>query len=152
MLPRKTTIKINGEKMTLQLDPNKTLLWVIRDQLKLKGTKRGCDHGECGLCTVLLDGLPVKSCLVLAVEADGHEITTVEGLSKDGTLSALQRAMIEHGALQCGFCTPAFLVVGTWLVEKDSHPTREDVINAIDGVLCRCTGYRQIIDAMLDSA
>ena len=152
MQPRRITLRVNGEEKTLEVEPNKTLLWVIRNQLKLKGTKKGCEHGECGLCTVLMDGVPVKSCLVLAVEADGHEITTVEGLSKDGALTALQRAFIEHGALQCGFCTPAFLIVGTWLLKRNPDPTREEVVKAINGLLCRCTGYKQIIDAILDAA
>lgn len=145
------TIKINGEERSLEVEPNQTLLWVIREKLGLKGTKRACDHGDCGLCTVLLDGTPVKSCIVLAVETDGHEITTVEGLARDGRLTAIQKAFVEHSAVQCGFCTPAFLLVATWLLQRNPTPTREEATDAINGILCRCTGYRQIIEAILDS-
>ncbi|MCS7126226.1 MAG: (2Fe-2S)-binding protein [Aigarchaeota archaeon] len=146
---KKITFKINGEEKTLEVEPNKTLLWLIREELKLKGTKRACERGDCGLCTVLLNGEPVKSCLVLAVEVDGSEIITVEGLARNGELTPLQRAFIEHGALQCGFCTPAFLIVGHWLINRNPRPSREEVIEALNGVLCRCTGYRSIIDAIL---
>jgi len=146
------TFKINGVEKTVEVEPNQTLLSVIRDKLKLKGTKHGCERGDCGLCTVLLNGEPVKSCLVLAVEADGAEITTIEGISRDGVLTTIQKSFIEHGALQCGFCTPAFVIVSHWLLTKNPNPSREEVVETFNGLLCRCTGYRQIIDAVMDAA
>ncbi|MEN2974449.1 MAG: (2Fe-2S)-binding protein [Candidatus Caldarchaeales archaeon] len=152
MEKRRISFKINGVEKTFEVESNKTLLWLIRDGLKLKGTKKACERGDCGLCTVLLDGEPVKSCLVLAVEVDGSEIVTVEGLARDGELTPLQRAFIEHGALQCGFCTPAFLIVGHWLINHNPKPSREEVVEALNGLLCRCTGYKPIIDAILSVA
>ncbi|MCF8884411.1 MAG: (2Fe-2S)-binding protein [Aigarchaeota archaeon] len=152
MEKKKIIFKINGVEKTVEVEPNKTLLWLIREVLKLKGTKKACERGDCGLCTVLLNGEPVKSCLVLAVEVDGSEIVTVEGLSRDGELTPIQKAFIEHGALQCGFCTPAFVIVGHWLLNRNPNPSREEVVEALNGVLCRCTGYRPIIEAILDVA
>jgi len=143
---------VNGIENTVETESNKTLLWVLRRKLGLTGTKTACERGDCGLCTVLLDDTPVKSCLVLAVEANGHNITTIEGIAKDGVLSPIQRKFIEHGALQCGFCTPAAVLAGEALLKCNSSPTREDVVEAIEGVLCRCTGYRQIIDAILEAS
>jgi carbon-monoxide dehydrogenase small subunit len=152
MSRRKIRFKINGVEKTVEVEPNKTLLWLIREELKLKGTKKACERGDCGLCTVLLNGEPVKSCLVLAVEVDGSDILTVEGLAKNGELAPIQRAFIEHGAIQCGFCTPAFLIVGHWLINRNPNPSREEVVEAINGLLCRCTGYKPIIDAILEAA
>jgi carbon-monoxide dehydrogenase small subunit len=152
MSRRRIKFKINGVEKTVEVEPNKTLLWLIREELKLKGTKKACERGDCGLCAVLLNGEPVKSCLVLAVEADGSEILTVEGLAREGELAPIQRAFIEHGALQCGFCTPAFLIVGHWLISRNPNPSREEVVEAINGLLCRCTGYKPIIDAILEAA
>lgn len=152
MTKKKITFKINGVEKTVEVEPNKTLLWLIREELKLKGTKKACERGDCGLCTVLLNGEPVKSCLVLAVEADGSEIVTVEGLVKDTELTQLQKAFIEHGAFQCGFCTPAFLIVGHWLLNHNPKPTREEVVEILNGILCRCTGYKSIVDAILSVA
>jgi len=148
------TIKltVNGTDRTLEIESNKTLLWVLRHKLGLTGTKAACERGDCGLCTVLLDGLPVKSCLILAVEANGHGVTTIEGIAKDGVLSPVQRKFIEHGALQCGFCTPAAVLAAEALLKRNPSPTREDVIEAIEGILCRCTGYRQMVDAILDAS
>jgi len=146
------SLVINGVERTLDVDANKTLLWALRNQLKLKGTKSGCERGDCGICTVLLNGSPVKSCLVLAVEADKHQVTTIEGLATDGVLTTLQRQFIDHGALQCGFCTSAFILVGHALLQRNPTPSREEVVEAINGVLCRCTGYRQIIEAILATA
>ena len=143
---------VNEIDRTVETDSNKTLLWVLRRQLGLTGTKSACERGDCGLCTVLLDDNPVKSCLVLAVEAHGHKVTTIEGIAKDGVLSNVQRKFIEHGALQCGFCTPAAVLAAEALLKRISSPTREDVIEAIEGVLCRCTGYRQMVDAVLDAS
>jgi carbon-monoxide dehydrogenase small subunit len=151
MSRHKISCKVNGLRYEVEVEANKTLLQLIRDDLGLTGTKVACERGDCGLCTVLLDGMPVKSCLVLAVEVDGHEVTTVEGISGE-ELNAVQKAFIKHGAVQCGFCTPAFIVTATALLKRNPKPTEEEVKEAIDGVLCRCTGYRQIIDAILDAA
>ncbi len=145
-------LAVNGKDRTIETESNKTLLWVLRHKLGLTGTKAACERGDCGLCTVLLGDNPVKSCLVLAVEASGHSITTIEGIAKDGVLSPIQRKFIEHGALQCGFCTPAAVLAGEALLRRTPSPTRDDVIEAIEGILCRCTGYRQIIDAILDAS
>ena len=146
------SFRVNREDYKMEVESNKTLLELIRNDLELTGTKEGCKRGSCGICTVLLDGVPVKSCLVLAVEADGREINTVEGVAKEGKLTPLQRSFIELGALQCGFCTPAFLLSGEALLARNRHPTEEEVKEAISGILCRCTGYRQIIDAILDAS
>jgi len=146
------SLTVNGKRHELEVKANRTLLQVLRGDLDLTGAKSGCDRGDCGLCTILLDGMPTKSCLVLAVEADRREITTVEGLAKDGRLSPIQHSFIEHSALQCGFCTPAFIVAGEALLKRNPHPTRREVTEAIDGILCRCTGYRQIVDAILDAS
>jgi len=146
------SFRVNGEACKLDVEANRTLLQVLRDDLELTGVKEGCARGDCGVCTVLLDGKPVKSCLVLAVEADGKDITTVEGLAKDGKLTPLQRSFVEHGAVQCGFCTPAFILAGEALLTRNSHPTEKEVKEATSGILCRCTGYRQIIDAIIDAS
>jgi aerobic-type carbon monoxide dehydrogenase small subunit (CoxS/CutS family) len=118
----------------------------------LTGTKEGCGEGECGACTVLLDGVPVNSCLVAAGQCDGHEIVTVEGISNDGSLSALQRCFVEHGGAQCGICTPGMLVAAEALLRENRSPTEADVRDAIAGNLCRCTGYQRIVDAILEAA
>jgi carbon-monoxide dehydrogenase small subunit len=152
MATHKIKLTVNGTDRTLETESNKTLLWVLRHKLGLTGTKTACERGDCGLCTILLDDIPVKSCLVLAVEASGHRVTTIEGIAKDGVLSPVQRKLIEHGALQCGFCTPAVVLAAEALLKRNPSPTREDAIEAIEGVLCRCTGYRQIIDAILDAS
>jgi len=150
----KHTIKlaVNGVDRTIETESNKTLLWVLRHNLRLTGAKGACERGDCGLCTVLVDDVPVKSCLVLAVEASGHNVTTIEGIAKDGVLSGVQRKFIEHGALQCGFCTPAAVLAAEALLKRNPSPTREEVIEAIEGILCRCTGYRQIVDAIFDAS
>ena len=143
---------VNGIDRTVETESNKTLLWVLRRKLGLTGTKSACERGDCSLCTVLLDDKPVKSCLVLAVEANGHKLTTIEGISKDGVLSNVQKKFIEHGALQCGFCTPAAVLAAEALLKRNPSPTRDDVVEAIEGILCRCTGYRQIVDAIIDAS
>jgi aerobic-type carbon monoxide dehydrogenase small subunit (CoxS/CutS family) len=148
----KIKLTVNGIDNDVVTESNKTLLWVLRHKLGLTGTKTACERGDCGLCTVLLDDTPVKSCLVLAVETNGHRITTIEGIAKDGVLSPIQTKFIEHGAVQCGFCTPAAVLAGEALLKRNPSPTREDVVEAIEGVLCRCTGYRQIIDAILEAS
>lgn len=152
-MPRhEVSFLVNGEAYKLEVEANETLLQLLRDDLELTGVKEGCARGDCGVCTVLLDGMPIKSCLVLAVEAGGKEITTVEGLAKDGKLTTLQRSFVEHGAVQCGFCTPAFILAGEALLARNPHPTEKEVKEATSGILCRCTGYRQIIDAILDAS
>jgi len=145
-------VTINGAVERLDVPSNLTLLQLLREKLALTGTKNGCEAGECGACTVLLDGEPVNSCMMLAVEADGHEVRTVEGLSVDGEPSPLQQAFAEHNAVQCGFCTPGMLISAHALLQRDPHPTDEAVKEAIVGNLCRCTGYVRIIDAIQDAA
>ena len=145
-------LHVNGVLHELDVDPQRSLADVLRRELGLTGTKIGCENGECGACTVLLDGAPVNSCLVLAVEAEGHKIETVEGLSKGGELHALQKAFIEHNAIQCGFCTPGMLMSSKALLARNPHPTEDEVREALVGNLCRCTGYVRIVDAVLDVA
>jgi|SRR5208337_2937074 len=145
-------LTVNGVRRFVETESNRTLVWVLRHNIGLTGAKLACERGDCGLCTVLLDGQPVKSCLVLAVEANGRSLTTIEGLSKEGALSPVQVKFIEHGALQCGFCTPAAVLAATALLKRNPAPTREEVIESLEGVLCRCTGYRQIVDAIIDAS
>lgn len=152
MSRHKISLVVNGQRYEAEVEANRTLLQLLREDLEMTGTKCACERGDCGLCTVLVDGVPAKSCLVLAVEVDGREVTTVEGVSGGGELNAVQRAFIEHGAVQCGFCTPAFIVAATALLKRNPRPSEEEVKEAIGGILCRCTGYRQIIDAILDAA
>ena len=151
MSKHKISLKVNGQRYEAEVEANKTLLRLLRDDLEMTGTKCACERGDCGLCTVLLDGVPTKSCMVLAVEVDGHEVTTVEGITGE-ELNAVQKAFIKHGAVKCGFCTPAFIVAATALLKRNRKPTEEEVKEAIGGILCRCTGYRQIIDAILDAS
>ena len=142
------SLNVNGEDYSIRVSDNRTLLQAIRDDLGLTGTKEGCGVGECGACTVLVDGQPVNSCLVLAVEMDGREISTVEGLARDGALDPLQQAFIEEGAVQCGFCTPGMLMTAKGLLNKNPDPTEDEIRSAIEGNLCRCTGYEPIIRAI----
>jgi len=142
--------RVNGRQTALEVDSTKTLLDVLRGDLFLTGTKRGCDSGECGACTVLLNGQAVHSCLVLAAELDGHDVVTIEGLSRDREeLHPLQRAFIEKGAVQCGFCTPGVIMTAKALLDENPDPTEEEVRYGISGNLCRCTGYSKIVDAIL---
>jgi carbon-monoxide dehydrogenase small subunit len=141
-------LSVNGKRTSLEVESDRSLLDVIREDLKLTGTKRGCDSGDCGACTVLLNGKPVNSCLVLAVQADGQDVATIEGVALDDELHPIQEAFIEHGAVQCGFCTPAMIMTAKVLIEETPQPTREEIKKAISGTLCRCTGYVQIIDAI----
>ena len=143
---------VNGRPVALSVDPERTLLELLREDLGLTGTKQGCGIGECGACTVLLDGDAVPSCLILAAQADGCSVLTVEGLDADGRLDPLQEAFIRHGAVQCGFCTPGMLMSAKALLLKNPHPTEEDIRTALSGNLCRCTGYQQIIDAVASAA
>ncbi len=142
---------INGEVYEDEIDTRRTLLEVLRENFGLTGTKRGCNEGECGACTVLLEGKPVTSCLVLAVETEGKKIETVEGLSKEGELHPLQKAFLEHGAFQCGFCTPGTLMAAKGFLMENPNPSEKEVRNAIAGNLCRCTGYNKYVEAILDA-
>jgi carbon-monoxide dehydrogenase small subunit len=146
------TVDVNGSAERLDVPSNMTLLQMLREKLALTGTKNGCEAGECGACTVLLDGEPVNSCMVLAVEADGRQVTTVEGLSTDGRLSPLQEAFVEHNAVQCGYCTPGMLITATALLRRNPHPAEEEIKAALVGNLCRCTGYVRIIQAVRTAA
>ncbi len=141
-------LKVNGELHQLTAPVQKTLLEVLREDLQLTGTKHGCEVGECGTCTVLIDGEPVLSCLTLALQAQGHDITTVEGLEQNGTLHPVQIAFAERGAAQCGYCTPGMLVIAKALLDKHPSPSREEIREALSGNLCRCTGYLKIIEAV----
>lgn len=143
---------INGKIYEDEIDVRRTLLEVLRENFGLTGTKKGCNEGECGACTVLLDGKPVTSCLVLAIEAQGKRIETVEGVAKDGELHPLQHAFIEHGAFQCGFCTPGTLMAAKGLLIENPRPSEEDVRKSIAGNLCRCSGYNRYVEAILDAA
>ncbi len=145
-------IRVNGINYGLEVEAQETLLTILRDKLDITGPKECCGVGECGACTVLIDGKAVNSCLVLAVEMDGHDIVTVEGLGEPGKLSTLQEAFIEAGAIQCGFCTPGMIMAAQYLLNNNPHPTEEDVRTALSGNLCRCTGYSRIITAVLSVA
>ena len=146
------TLTVNGDARTLVVKANTTLANVLRDELELTGTKKGCELGDCGSCTVLLDGKPVDSCMVLALEADGREITTIEGVAADGKLDALQESIINHAAVQCGYCTPGMILSAKALLTRNPHPTEPEVREAIAGNLCRCTGYVHIVEAVLAAA
>jgi len=139
---------VNGEEHPVAVDDRDTLLDVLRNKLSLTGAKEGCGTGECGACTVLLDGQPVLACLTLAVGVVGKKVTTIEGLAVNGRLSPLQRAFIDHGAVQCGFCSPGMIVSATALLSANTKPSREDIQKALEGNLCRCTGYNKIIEAI----
>lgn len=143
---------VNGEDVTLQVPPLATLLDVLRDDLELTGTKYGCGEGECGACAVMLDGRVVNSCLVLAAECEGSKVLTVEGLASDGKLHRIQQAFVDHGAIQCGFCTPGMIMAAHALLQANPSPTQEQIKRGLEGNLCRCTGYRKIIDAVLSLA
>ena len=152
MAQQTVTITVNGTKERLDVSPNLTLLQMLREKLALTGTKNGCEAGECGACTVLVDGEPVNSCMMLAVEANGREILTVEGLAPEGQLGPLQAAFVEHNAVQCGFCTPGMLMSAHALLERNPDPTEEQIKQALVGNLCRCTGYVRIIRAVRAAA
>ncbi len=142
------SLNVNGQSYDLALAPHRTLLDVLREDVGLTGTKRGCDDGDCGACTVLVDGAPITSCMMLAVDAQGKAITTIEGLAANGKLHPLQRAFIDHGALQCGFCTPGMILMAKYLLDENPHPTDEQIREGLAGNLCRCTGYLQILEAV----
>ena len=144
-----TTLTINGNAYPVELDPGTNLLAAVRDVIGLTGSKEGCDDSECGACMMLLDGQPVNSCSYLALQAEGSEVTTVEGLADGETLAPLQAAFLEHGGVQCGFCTPGMLVSATALLASNPSPTEDEVRIALSGNLCRCTGYDGIVKAVL---
>ncbi len=146
------TLTVNRREYKVDVEPTRTLLQVLRDDLALTGTKEGCDAGDCGACTVLWDGRPVSSCLVLAVEADGGHIETVEGLADEQGLHVLQEAFLEHGAAQCGFCTPGMLMSAKALLDNNPHPSEGEIRTALAGNLCRCTGYGKIVAAVKHAA
>jgi carbon-monoxide dehydrogenase small subunit len=146
---QRLSITLNGKPLVAEVEPRLTLVDFLRDQARLTGTHIGCEHGVCGACSVLLDGDPIRSCLMFAVQADGHAVTTVEGLrDEDGSLGILQDSFWETHALQCGYCTPGMLIAGQALLSSNLDPSDEEIREAISGNLCRCTGYVQIIDAI----
>jgi aerobic-type carbon monoxide dehydrogenase small subunit (CoxS/CutS family) len=146
---RAISVDVNGERVEREVPARRLLVHFLRDDLGLTGTHIGCDTGNCGACTIRLDGEPVKSCMLLAVQVDGSAIATVEGLAPDGELTALQRAFNEHHALQCGYCTPGMLMSATALLERNPRPTQDEVRLAIQGNICRCTGYVNIVEAVV---
>ncbi len=141
-------LKVNGKDYNLNIDENTRLIDLLRDELGLLGTKEGCGEGECGACTVIMDGKTVTSCLVMAFQAHGSEILTIEGLEKDGKPHPIQQAFIDIGAVQCGFCTPGMIMSAKALLDKNPNPTREEIREGISGNLCRCTGYNKIVDGV----
>jgi carbon-monoxide dehydrogenase small subunit len=145
-------LNVNGTPYAVELDPHVNLLDAVRDAIGLTGSKEGCDDSECGACMMLLDGKPVNSCSYLALQADGRDVTTVEGLAEGDELATLQRALLEHGGVQCGFCTPGMLISATALLRNNPDPSEEDVRIALSGNLCRCTGYDGIVRAILSTA
>ncbi|GAB4527910.1 MAG: (2Fe-2S)-binding protein [Anaerolineae bacterium] len=152
MALHRITLTVNGEVELVDVPSNMTLLQMLRDKLVLTGTKNGCAAGECGACTVLMNGEPVNSCMVLAVECDGAEIVTVEGLAHDGQLDPVQETIIEQGGVQCGFCTPGILISARALLDRNPNPSDYEIRDALVGNLCRCTGYLRIIDAVKEAA
>lgn len=149
MSDHRITLTVNGREMSGHAEARLTLVDFLRDVLGLTGTHIGCEHGVCGACSVIFDGRPVRACLMYAVQADGHDITTVEGLeAKDGTMGPLQEAFWENHALQCGYCTPGMLIAGQALLNENPSPTDDEIRHAIGGNLCRCTGYQQIVEAV----
>jgi carbon-monoxide dehydrogenase small subunit len=145
-------LTVNGDLREAEIWPGESLLTTLRDRLGLPGSKNACEQGECGSCSVLLDGTLVCACLVLAAQADGHEVVTVEGLAEDGRLHAVQEAFVESGAVQCGFCTPGFVVAAADLLRRNADPSDDDIREALSGNLCRCTGYAKILDAVRTAA
>ena len=152
MALHRITLTVNGETELVDIPSHITLLQMLRDKLVLTGTKNGCAAGECGACTVLMNGEPVNSCMVLAVECDGAEIITVEGLAHDGQLDPVQEAIIQQGGVQCGFCTPGILISARALLDRNPNPSDYEIRDALVGNLCRCTGYLRIVDAVKEAA
>ena len=152
MVVRRVAITVNGTRHEAEVEPRQLLVYFLREQLGLTGTNVGCDTSSCGSCTVLLEGESVKSCTVLAVQADGHDITTIEGLATDGELHPVQRAFHEHHGLQCGYCTPGMVMAAVSLLEESPSPSEEEIRHALEGNLCRCTGYHNIVLAVQAAA
>jgi len=148
-MKRPITLNVNGEARSIDVEPNETLLEALRERLGIKSPKIGCERGDCGSCTVLLDGRSVRSCLILAVEADGHDVVTIEGLSETGP-TKLQQAFIDRNSFQCGFCAPGVVLAATEFLTRNPSPTEDEVKEAISGNLCRCTGYESIVKAVLE--
>ena len=146
------SFNLNGEDVEVLVPENMTMLDMLRDELGLTGTKKGCEEGECGACTIQLDGKAVNSCMMLAMEAQGHKVVTIEGLAVNGELHSLQRQFIDKWALQCGYCTPGMIMSAKALLEANHHPTEEEIRVAISGNLCRCTGYAKIVEAVMAAA
>jgi len=144
------SLLINGETYQVDVPLKRTLLDVLREDLALTGTKKGCDSGECGACTVLMDGKPVNSCIILAVDAVGKQITTIEGIGGIMELDPIQEALVDHGAIQCGYCTPGIVMTAKALLDSNPHPTESQIREGITGNLCRCTGYVKIVEAIVD--
>lgn len=145
-------LSVNGEPRQALVEPYYSLLDTLRDELRLTGAKKGCDEGDCGACTVFLNGKPITSCMVLALSAHDAEVTTIEGLATRDSLHPVQQAFVEHGGLQCGFCTPGLIMASVALLEENAAPTEEEVRFAIGGNLCRCTGYSKVVEAVLAAA
>lgn len=146
------TLNVNGETVEAAVEPNRTLIQFLREDLGLTGTKHGCGLGDCGACTVILDGQPVNSCLVLAVQATGHDVLTIEGLAENGKLHPIQQAFVDKGAIQCGFCSPGMILSAKALLESNPRATEHEIRTAISGNLCRCTGYQKIVEAIQEAA
>jgi|UniRef100_A0A7C4AQN9 carbon-monoxide dehydrogenase small subunit len=146
------SLMVNGEQVEAAVEPNKTLVQFLREDLGLTGTKHGCGLGDCGACTVIMDGKPVNSCLVLAVQAHGREVLTIEGLAENGKLHPIQQAFVDKGAIQCGFCTPGMILSAKALLAENPQPTEQEIRTAISGNLCRCTGYQKIVEAIQEAA
>jgi aerobic carbon-monoxide dehydrogenase small subunit len=145
-------LTVNGETVEAAVEPNRTLLQFLREDMGLTGAKHGCGLGDCGACTVILDGKPVNSCLVLAVQANGRQVQTIEGLAENGNLHPIQQAFVDKGAIQCGFCTPGMILSAKALLDENPKPTETEIRTAISGNLCRCTGYQKIVEAVEEAA
>ena len=142
-------LTVNGQRLQKEVDPQTTLVEFLRESLHLTGTKEGCGTGDCGACTVLVDGNPVNSCLMLAADADGRQVTTIEGLANEGALHPLQQVFVDHGAVQCGFCSPAMILSAKALLDRNRNPAEHDIKQALSGVLCRCGSYKKIVESVL---
>lgn len=141
-------ITVNGRKHTLYVSPDRTLLEILREELKLTGTKKGCDDSNCGVCTVLMDGMAVKSCTILIPQANGHSFTTIEGLERENSLHPLQQSFIDHFAVQCGFCTPGMILTAKAILDENPNATEEDIREGLHGNICRCVGYKKIVESI----
>ena len=146
------TLSINGKSYEVDVEPETPLLWVLRDTIGLTGTKYGCGEGECGACTIMVDGLSINSCLMFAADCDGREVVTIEGLASDPAADRLKKSFVEHGAVQCGFCTPGFLMLAVGVLEREPDISDDDLLDVLSSNLCRCTGYQNIVKAVRTAA